>query len=216
MKEKKSGRRTPGSGRRKPLTRMSSEERRKSILEAARPLLLAQGIKGVRTRELAKAAGVSEASLFSHFASKEELIDEALIKPFRQIFEAQTQQVRDLGGLSRKALREKSVQLVAEGAGALDQLFPSLMSILFSDYQLGVDFYRKYVFAEMLAPDFASIRQLLDIEDPRLAETLGYMGFGMQLALCMDRYFRGTTHDPVVAAEAYVDIVMNVGKWKRK
>lgn len=54
-------------------TRMSQSARRWAILESAVPLFAAKGFHGVKTRELAAAAGVSEALLFRHFNDKEEL-----------------------------------------------------------------------------------------------------------------------------------------------
>ena len=53
--------------------RMSGDERREAILRAAVPLFAEKGFHAVRTRELAQAAGVSEALMFKHFASKEAL-----------------------------------------------------------------------------------------------------------------------------------------------
>lgn len=53
--------------------RMSGEERRHSIVETATRLFSQKGFSGTTTREIAQAAGVSEAIIFRHFATKEEL-----------------------------------------------------------------------------------------------------------------------------------------------
>ncbi len=55
----------------KTSTRLSTEERRAAILEAIRSVFAEKGFHGTTTRELAEAAGVSEALLFKHFPSKE-------------------------------------------------------------------------------------------------------------------------------------------------
>lgn len=55
--------------------RLSSGERRQEILRTAQPLFAARGLDGVTTREVAKAAGVSEALLYRHFRSKSELYE---------------------------------------------------------------------------------------------------------------------------------------------
>lgn len=55
--------------------RMSAEDRRLAILEAAMPLFAEHGLNGVTTRQLAEAAGVSEALLYRHFESKEALFE---------------------------------------------------------------------------------------------------------------------------------------------
>jgi AcrR family transcriptional regulator len=53
--------------------RVTGEERRRQIIEAAATLFSRKGFRGTTTREIAEAVGVSEAMLFKHFATKEEL-----------------------------------------------------------------------------------------------------------------------------------------------
>jgi len=53
--------------------RLHSEERRQAIVEAVKGVFAEKGFDGTTTRELAKAAGVSEALLYKHFPSKESL-----------------------------------------------------------------------------------------------------------------------------------------------
>jgi AcrR family transcriptional regulator len=55
---------------------MTGKERKRSILNAARDLFARNGFKGTSVREIARAAGVSEALLYKHFASKEALYKE--------------------------------------------------------------------------------------------------------------------------------------------
>jgi len=58
--------------------RLDSDERRKAIVTAAVPLFARKGFAGTTTRELAEAAGISEALLFRHFPSKQLLYREIL------------------------------------------------------------------------------------------------------------------------------------------
>lgn len=53
--------------------RMAGEERRLQILAVAVSLFSNRGFRGTTTKEIAHAAGVSEAMVFRHFATKEEL-----------------------------------------------------------------------------------------------------------------------------------------------
>src|SRR5437660_11681674 len=53
--------------------RMAGEERRLQILRVAMSLFSQRGFRGTTTKEIALAAGVSEAMVFRHFATKEEL-----------------------------------------------------------------------------------------------------------------------------------------------
>src|SRR5579859_694380 len=53
--------------------KMSSAQRRAAIIKAVRRVFAEKGFDGTTTRELAVAAGVSEALLFKHFPNKEAL-----------------------------------------------------------------------------------------------------------------------------------------------
>jgi AcrR family transcriptional regulator len=53
--------------------KLSSEERRAAIIKAVGRLFAEKGFDGTTTRELAEAAGISEALLFKHFPNKEAL-----------------------------------------------------------------------------------------------------------------------------------------------
>lgn len=53
--------------------RMTGDERREQILATAVNLFSQKGFKGTTTKEIAKAAGVSEAMVFKHFDSKDAL-----------------------------------------------------------------------------------------------------------------------------------------------
>lgn len=53
--------------------RMTGDARREQILRSAVELFSRKGFKGTTTKEIANASGVSEAMVFRHFASKDEL-----------------------------------------------------------------------------------------------------------------------------------------------
>lgn len=65
--------RASGKPARSRKLRVSGEERRRQIIEAATTLFSRKGFRGTTTREITRAVGVSEAMLFKHFATKEEL-----------------------------------------------------------------------------------------------------------------------------------------------
>ena len=52
---------------------MAGEDRRRQIVDVAMRLFSERGFRGTTTKEIATAAGVSEAIIFRHFATKEEL-----------------------------------------------------------------------------------------------------------------------------------------------
>lgn len=53
--------------------RMTAEERREAIVRAVIPVFAEKGFHGATTKELAEASNVSEALLYKHFPSKEDL-----------------------------------------------------------------------------------------------------------------------------------------------
>ena len=65
-------------------SKISGQERRAAIIGAARRVFVERGFHRTTTRELAKAAGVSEALLFKHFPSKEALYRAIQISCFNE------------------------------------------------------------------------------------------------------------------------------------
>ena len=61
------------SSRQRQPPRTSSHERQASLISAAASLFAANGFTGTTTKQIAKAAGVSEALLFKHFPTKHAL-----------------------------------------------------------------------------------------------------------------------------------------------
>jgi AcrR family transcriptional regulator len=53
--------------------RMTSEDRRQQIIDVAVTLFSQKGFRGTTTKEIAQAAGVNEAIIFRHFATKSDL-----------------------------------------------------------------------------------------------------------------------------------------------
>lgn len=57
---------------------MTGDKRREQILQTAVALFSQRGFKGTTTKEIARAAGVSEAMVFRHFSTKSDLYDAIL------------------------------------------------------------------------------------------------------------------------------------------
>jgi TetR/AcrR family transcriptional regulator len=63
--------------------RLTAPERRKKIVAAAREVFITQGFSGARTKEIAERAGVTEAFLYRHFDSKDDMYESAVLEPLR-------------------------------------------------------------------------------------------------------------------------------------
>lgn len=55
------------------VTRMAGDERRQQIIDSAESLFSENGFRGTTTKTIADRAGISEATVFKHFANKDEL-----------------------------------------------------------------------------------------------------------------------------------------------
>lgn len=69
-------------------TRRTPEQVRSLLLDAARSTFAAKGYARSSTREIADAAGVSEALLFRHFGTKAHLFELAILRPFHGFMDA--------------------------------------------------------------------------------------------------------------------------------
>ena len=89
--------------------RMAGEERRLQILRVAMRLFSQKGFRGTTTKEISKAAGVSEAMVFRHFATKEDLYSAILD------YKACAGGMKDPRELVAEAIRQKDDRAVFEG-----------------------------------------------------------------------------------------------------
>jgi AcrR family transcriptional regulator len=76
-------------------TRMSAEGRRNQIIEIAAELFSQKGFRGTTTKEIADRAGVSEAIIFRHFATKDDLYAAILDFKIRQAGDRLTAQLTE-------------------------------------------------------------------------------------------------------------------------
>jgi AcrR family transcriptional regulator len=94
-------------------TRMTGDNRRRQLLRAAIECFARCGFSGTKTKDIATAAGVSEAILFRHFATKEDLyqaildlkVDPAKARVLHQHLE-DCARLRDDAGLFRAVAQE--------------------------------------------------------------------------------------------------------------
>jgi len=95
--------------------RMAGDERRLQILRVAMRLFSQRGFRGTTTKEIARASSVSEAMVFRHFATKEELY--SAILDHKACLHDEMDPLQKIG----RAIESKDDQAVFEGI-ALDAL----------------------------------------------------------------------------------------------
>jgi AcrR family transcriptional regulator len=100
---------------------MSPEQRRAMIVAAALPLVAEYGAK-VTTSQVARVAGIGEATIFRVFADKEELLDAVLAEALRHDV-----MIREIGSIP---LDEPLADRLAEAAEALSAHLTRLISVM--------------------------------------------------------------------------------------
>jgi len=88
--------------------RMNAEDRRQQILDVAMQLFSQKGFRGTTAKEIALAAGVNEAIIFRHFATKSELYSAIMDQ------KASSAEVQALENVMKKAMEAKDDKTVFE------------------------------------------------------------------------------------------------------
>ena len=168
-------------------------ERRGEIIAAAQAEFIRANYAGARTRDIADAAGVNQATLFKHFPTKEALFEEAVMRPLVEAMQGMHGRVEiyetagtpaEMGELAR----ESTIRHIED----MQRILPLLTTALFSDLDSGRQFFR-----ERLEP---LIRQRGEVLRPLAREGLdpeflGLASFGMMLAVALQRWFNGVAND---------------------
>lgn len=168
-------------------------ERRIEIIAAAQAEFIRGNFAGARTRDIADAAGVNQATLFKHFPTKEVLFEEAVIRPLIEAMQGMHERVavyetaetpEELGELARQS----TISHIED----MERILPLLTTALFSDMAAG-----RQLFQQQLEP---LIRQRGEVLRPLAKggldpEFLGLASFGMMFAVALQRSFGGRTDD---------------------
>jgi AcrR family transcriptional regulator len=168
---------------------LAAEERRRRIIAAAQQVFAQTSLQGARTRDLARAARTSQATLFEHFKSKEALFEAAVVEPLLTAMRGMNDRARsyesarswqELDQLGR-ASAETQVDLMLK-------IFPFFTAALFSDLAAGRRLYEQQI-SPLLSKRAGTMRPLIkDGLDPQFVELAV---FGMHFALAMDQVFAG-------------------------
>lgn len=172
--------------------RLTAEERRESILVAGRAVFLEQGLNGARTRTIAERAGITEAVLYRHFESKEEIFEAAVLEPLRGMLDDLLERSRAL--LAGEEARPRLVmRLESLWLERLAEIVPLLGPALFDDQVLGRKCYQEIVAPFLEGLQRAAVANgLLPADEARgLVRAI----FGTNLLLVLDRLQQGQVVD---------------------
>lgn len=182
----------------KSTSRVSSAERRDSILAAATQVFIRSGYAGARTKDIAVEANINEALIYRHFASKEELFDAAVIEPLERWIETYPHAgaliAEATGSDTQLELMERTAeQYVAQVSAVL----PLLGIALFGSEEHGAEFYTKRLMP--LIANWATRTKAAMPNDARGAALdprfLACAGIGISVFLAADAHFRGVPFD---------------------
>jgi AcrR family transcriptional regulator len=201
----KAGPRSAPAPRRK---RLSGPERRATILTAAREVFLEEGFSGARTRAIAERAEITEAVLYRHFASKEEIFEGAVLLPIGELLD-------ELLIRSRETLRAGGSEghLVAAvetvWLDVITRLAPLLGVALFSDQASGRRCYRRQVqpFLDALLAEFQAAGLLPAREGGTDGWAIVRAAFGMNLLLALDLLQTGREVDTPLLVGQITDLL---------
>jgi AcrR family transcriptional regulator len=166
---------------------LRAAERRELILAAAREVFTRSHLNGARTRDIARAASVNQATIFEHFESKEALFQAAVVEPLiramagmqarRETYETAASS-DELAGLAQESAERHVADML--------EIFPLLTTVLFSDPDLGRQLYREH-----LAPLLRRRGKILDglVRDGLDLDFVSLANFGMTFAIALDQQF---------------------------
>lgn len=131
-----------------PQSRLSADQRREQIINAARQVFEQSGFDGARTRDLAAAAGVNEALLYRHFGSKEDLFEAAVAAPLEEA----VGKLVELSGdppeefdVSGVVMYERTYQFLYDLLGVMDEIGSLLGVMLFGQADRAAEYFRNRI-----------------------------------------------------------------------
>lgn len=197
-------------------TRLSAVERRELIVAAAQQTFVEEGYSGARTRVIAERAGITEAILYKHVASKDELFEVAVLQPVREQAVLMADVLRDsiraaeaAGEDDREVLLKAAHVIVLDG---LNRMLPLLGVAILADRREATADYRRGLYTAMaevlgdVGRDLGPVRSVGD--DPLLLTLLA-----MSLGPALDALFRDVPMDvEAVASQTAALLVHGLSK----
>ncbi len=193
--------------------RMTSLERRRQIVDVAGRLFSRKGFKGTTTREIAREAGISEATIFKYFARKEALF-EAIIDRCCNDESGNLTLMKKLDGKQGREAFEEVVEFFMERY-AEDPSFARLLMFSALEREKFSEIFFRSKGMEVLGYLSRQIEEMMEkgIFRPLDPELCARAFLGMVIHYCMVQeifgFKRFFDRPRAVVAETFVDIFLN-------
>lgn len=193
--------------------RLAASERRERIVSSARKVFEDSGLAGTRTRDLAAAAGVTEALLYRHFTSKDELFEAAIVEPLER---AVAELVAESGtppeefDSDANVMRARTYNFVLELLRIMVEIGPSLGVMLFGQSDRSAEY-----FHTRIKPTLTQIQDVIDSNRPAWmhrdfdTEQLVSSLFGMAWFLTVTDKFDGRQRDLETTAQSLTTMIID-------
>ena len=175
--------------------RLPPAERREQIIHAARRVFIRMGLNCARTRDIADEVGVTEATLYIYFKTKQELFYIAIIEPLQALIKLPTMKGVDFARApSSKEKREVCLAAVREIVTSMAEVYPLLITAQFSDQESGVAIYISDIYP--IIREIGNAAKVgFELADKNYAEFVAISTFGLSFSLVMHHHYTKTPID---------------------
>jgi AcrR family transcriptional regulator len=198
--------------------RLSAAARRAQIVAAAREVFIEQGMNGTRSREIAERAGITEAYLYRHFHSKEEIYRLAVDAPLTELIDKLRRETHELAERSDVPRSDVLFRCHELFLGCMVEIAPLVAAALFSNPDPRREFYADYLFPhlrnvlEVIIPDITGF-PLRAFEVDVFVEAM----IGIHLTLALEYLMDNKPVDvPGVALQITEMFAPGVGRGRKK
>lgn len=193
------------------MTRIPHAARRGQLLEAARVEFLSSGYAGARVRAVADACGVTEALVYKHFESKQDLFEEAVMAPLHDLLAERIEDIKALpvdpqAGAQFDTVRRFFRTLLGTFCDSLE----AIATVLVGDRDHARAFYTKHI-RPLIDAGVAASESTMDTWPHRDYDLRTAMNAAMGMAFwcALDRTLGGPGPDLDDAADQLADIFFN-------
>lgn len=173
-----------GESRGTTVARPTPEMRRETIAEAARVVFTLNG-KAAKTRDIARAAGVTEAVLYRHFRSKDEIFEAAVLTPLETLVGELMARTVQFASASPQRRFELSQEFQRSVLTVVEEIAPLMGAALLSGD--GKRFYAQRLMPMVEHAADATNQAMSPRQRRSLApRTMFMMLAGMYLGVCLD------------------------------